>query len=111
MKAYNKLIRDKIPEIIEATGRKAVTRVLDEAEYRHLLDVKLQEELKEYLTANQPSDQIAELADLVEVVYAILACHGVTLHQFEQIRLEKKVQRGGFDDRLLLVRVEEPGEN
>jgi predicted house-cleaning noncanonical NTP pyrophosphatase (MazG superfamily) len=103
---YNKLIRDKIPQIIESKGKRAEVRVMDSDEYTKMLNVKLQEELDEYKEANDESDQIAELADLVEVVYAILDNKGLSISEFEKVRLAKQSERGGFKDRLLLVKVE-----
>jgi predicted house-cleaning noncanonical NTP pyrophosphatase (MazG superfamily) len=105
MIVYNKLIRDKIPQIIAATGKKAEIRIMDEEEYTQMLNVKLQEELDEYIVADG-SDQISELADLVEVVYAIIDNHGINIEEFEKVRLEKQDKRGGFNERLLLVKVE-----
>lgn len=98
---YNKLIRDKIPEIIEANGKKAVVEVLDDENVLKYLDIKLGEELKEY----QESGSVEELADLVEVVYALLDCKGVSLEEFEKIRVDKAEKRGGFKKRLLLKEV------
>lgn len=72
MIVYNKLVRDKIPQIIEASGKQAEIRVLDDTEYIKVLNIKLQEELDEFIKAEE-DEQITELADLVEVVYAILA--------------------------------------
>ncbi|NHN34682.1 nucleoside triphosphate pyrophosphohydrolase [Paenibacillus agricola] len=106
MIVYNKLIRDKIPQIIESKGKKAEVRVMDSDEYTKMLNVKLQEELDEYKEANDESDQIAELADLVEVVYAILDNKGLSIEEFEKVRLAKQAERGGFKDKLLLVKVE-----
>ncbi|MGG4501526.1 phosphoribosyl-ATP pyrophosphohydrolase [Paenibacillus polymyxa] len=80
--------------------------VLDDNDYSDMLDMKLEEELQEYLTA-ETADQVGELADLVEVVYAILDNQGISIEDFEQIRLEKKEKRGGFKNRLLLVQVDE----
>jgi predicted house-cleaning noncanonical NTP pyrophosphatase (MazG superfamily) len=105
MIVYNKLVRDKIPQIIEGKGKKAEVRIMDEEEYAEMLDVKLREELEEYVMANE-EDQMAELADLVEVVYAILENKGVSLAEFEKIRIEKRKDRGGFEDRLFLLSVE-----
>ena len=68
MKVYNKLVRDKIPDIIKAEGRTVKTRVLNDEEYRVELNKKLQEEVKEYLDDNN----VEELADIVEVIYGIL---------------------------------------
>ncbi len=97
MKEYNKLVRDKIPVIIEASGKKAEMRVLDDAEYKKMLDVKLQEELYEYITAVEEKDQVAELADLVEVVYAILDNKGISIEEFELVRLEKRRSVAGLE--------------
>ena len=69
MKVYNKLVRDKIPEIISAdNGSICKTRIMDDKEYLKALDAKLQEELCEYLE----SGSIEELADLEEVIRAVL---------------------------------------
>ena len=65
MKIYNKLVRDKIPEIINSDNGVAITRTLHDVEYLNELNKKLQEEVKEYLEA----DNIEELADIVEVIY------------------------------------------
>lgn len=102
MKVYNKLIRDHIPAIIEASGKKATVEIMNDADYLHELNSKLQEELNEY---NEEQD-INELADLVEVIYAIVQHQGYSLEAFEQIRSEKKETRGGFEKKLLLRSVE-----
>ncbi len=98
---HNKLVRDKIPQIIENANKVPVYEVLNEQEYKKMLDLKLQEELKEYLE----SDEVEELADLVEVVYSILAYKNVNLEEFEKIRLEKANKNGSFKDRILLKEV------
>lgn len=98
MKIYNKLIRDQIPAIIEVSGKKADIEVLNDADYLRALNDKLQEELNEY---NEEQD-INELADLVEVIYAIVKQQGYSLEAFEQIRSKKKEERGGFEKKLLL---------
>ncbi len=105
MKIYNKLVRDRIPEIILSSSRKPITSVLDKDNYKKELDKKLQEELQEYLK----DDNVEELADLVEVVYAILDFKNVSIQEFERIRNEKVTQRGAFKDRIFLERVEEDG--
>lgn len=66
MKIYNKLVRDKIPEIMVNNNETPITRILDEAEYKKHLDMKLEEETKEYLE----SGEAEELADILEVVFA-----------------------------------------
>lgn len=103
MKVYNKLIRDRIPEIIEASGKKANVEIMDDAAYLKALNHKLQEELDEY---NEEQD-INELADLIEVAYAILEHKGIDIKEFEKLRLKKQDERGGFKEKLFLVSVTE----
>ena len=98
MKIYNKLVRDKIPDIIKAEGRKIKTRTLDDQEYRNELNKKLQEEVKEYLDDNN----VEELADIVEVVYGILSSMEVSIEEFENIRKSKVEKRGAFFDKVFL---------
>ncbi len=98
---YNKLIRDRIPEIIEKSGNKAVVERVGEEKYISLLNEKLSEELKEYLE----SQNVEELADLVEVIYAILDYKKVLIKDFEAIRQQKAARRGAFKERLLLKEV------
>lgn len=100
---YDKLVRDKIPEIIEKGGKKAIVEVLDNQAYKKYLDIKLSEELQEYLS----SDSVDELADLMEVIYAILKYKGIDVKEFEGIRKRKVEERGAFDKRLLLKEVVE----
>ena len=83
--AYNKLVRDKIPQIIENSGKSCTTRILDEEDYLKKLEEKLSEELAEY----RQSKALEELADLLEVLYAAAAARGYTREQLEQVRLER----------------------
>lgn len=100
---YNKLIRDKIPEIIEQSGKRPIIEQLDPEAYKKCLNAKLNEELQEYLD----SDKDEELADLVEVVYAILKFKGVNINTFEDLRMKKAEERGAFDKRLFLKEVDD----
>ena len=100
-KEYHKLIRDRIPELIEEDGQICVTRVLGPQEYLEMLDAKLDEELAEY----HKDQNLEELADLMEVIYAAAEARGFTGEQLEQVRLEKKAKRGAFCKRLLLMEV------
>lgn len=102
MKEYNKLVRDKIVDIIEADGRKAEYRILDNVEFRNELNKKLQEEVHEYLEDNN----VEELADIVEVIYGILNSMNVSIDDFEKIRLAKKEKRGAFDKKIFLEKSE-----
>ncbi len=99
MICYDKLVRDRIPEIIEAEGKRCEVRVLDEVEYARRLDEKLAEELGEY----RQSGDVEELIDLVEVVRAIVEARGIGWDEVERLRHRKRSERGGFEHRLLLV--------
>ncbi len=98
MKVYNKLVRDKIPEMIINENRHPVTRILDNDEYRVELNKKLQEEVKEYIEDNN----VEELADIVEVVYGILDSMDISIEEFESVRKAKVDKRGAFKDRIYL---------
>ena len=99
---YNKLVRDKIPEIIEASGKTCETEILSNEEYLQMLDTKLDEELAEY---NQEQN-IEELADLLEVLYATAKARGYSIEELEQVRIKKQKSRGGFDMKILLKSVQ-----
>lgn len=104
MKTYNKLVRDKIPEIIKNNGAKAVnTKILSDEEYLISLNTKLEEELKEYLE----SGEVEELADLEEVLRAILDAKSTSYDKFEEIRQNKTNKRGAFKNKIFLESVEE----
>ena len=98
---YNKLVRDRIPEIIEADGKTCVIETLSDSRYLEMLDAKLAEELAEY----QESKSLEELADLLEVMRAVVQARGWTWGQLEQVRQEKAMQRGGFEKKILLKEV------
>ncbi|MBE6262830.1 MAG: phosphoribosyl-ATP pyrophosphohydrolase [Prevotella sp.] len=102
MIVYNKLVRDRIPEIIEADGRTCVTRFLPEDEYLQALDQKLNEEVAEY----QADKSLEEMADVLEVLQAICVARGYTLDELEAKRAEKADKRGGFAERIWLEGVE-----
>ena len=98
---YNKLVRDRIPEIIEADGKTCFTEILSDEQYLEMLDAKLNEELAEY----QESKSLEELADLLEVMQAVVQARGWTWQQLEQVRQVKAAQRGGFEKKILLKEV------
>lgn len=100
---YNKLVRDRIPEIIQSTGKTCTTEILSTEDYLHMIDIKLDEELAEY----HKDQNIEELADLLEVIQAAAIAHGYTLEDLERVRAEKASERGGFEKRILLVEVQE----
>ena len=98
---YNKLVRDRIPEIIEASGKTCVTETLSLGEYLRMLDAKLDEELAEY----HKDQNIEELADLLEVIRAAVIARGWTLEELERVRVEKAAASGRFEKRVLLKEV------
>lgn len=98
---YDKLVRDKIPEIIEKSGKKCVVEVMDKETYIQYLDRKLNEELAEY----QSDKSIEELADLLEVMQAVAVARGYSAEELDNVRKEKAANRGGFEKRLLLKEV------
>ena len=100
---YNKLVRDKIPQIIERTGKKAIYRILTETEYKKYLEKKLDEELAEF----HESKNIEELADMLEALAALAAVYGASYTVLMQICSRKCAERGGFGKRICLVEVEE----
>ena len=103
VKTYNKLVRDLIPEIIEESGKECRTRILSNEEYLKMLDVKLDEELKEY----HKDQNIEELADLLELIRAATIARGYTLDELESVRAEKAEKRGGFERKIFLIDVTE----
>lgn len=100
---YNKLVRDRIPEIIEASGKACVTEILSNEGYLKMLDKKLDEELTEY----HKDQNIEELADLLEVIRACAVARGYSVEELEQVRAEKVIKRGGFEKKILLKEVTE----
>ena len=99
IKRYNKLVRDKIPSIIEKSGAECKCRILSDGEYLDMLDVKLDEELAEY----HKDQNIEELADLLEVIRAAAIARGYTIEQLEAVRAKKAEERGGFEKKILLI--------
>ena len=100
---YHKLVRDRIPEIIEQAGQVCSCSVLSDEDYLKMLDEKLNEELAEY----QESKSMEELADLLEVMRAVAAARGSSMEEVEKIRKEKAAKRGGFEKKILLEEVVE----
>lgn len=100
---YDKLVRDDIPEIIEASDETPITHTAEGEEYSERLVAKLEEEVAEY----RESRTVEELADVLAVVHALREDHDVSTPQFEAIRAQKAADRGRFDDGVVLERVEE----
>ncbi len=100
---YNKLVRDKIPEIINSKGAVPVTHIASDDEYHQKLKAKLQEEVTEFLKDSNEE----ELADILEVIYALCDLYNIDKNELENTRKNKADQRGGFKKRIILDRTEE----
>ena len=105
MPVYNKLVRDRIPDIITTSGKKAVTRNLTEAEQIKALQQKLEEEVREYRHASDNQAALEELADILEIIRSLTQIHGADWAQLEDIREQKANERGGFADGIFLIEV------
>ena len=101
-KKYDKVIRDKIPEIIADSGKKYTLKQLDDVSFLAELEKKLSEEVNEYTE----SKDVEELADLLEVIYRISELRGVNSDELDKIRKEKAKERGKFDSNLFLIDAE-----
>ena len=96
---YDKLVRDKIPELIQKAGETPVIRILEDAEYQECLEEKLDEEVAEF----HKDRNIEELADILEVVLALNESLGYSREELESAYLKKHEARGGFSDRVFLI--------
>lgn len=103
-RVYNKLVRDKIPEIIKEKGENPITRVLDDNTYKEELEKKLYEEYKEVIEANG-LDRVEELADMIEVIRALALIENKSLEDVILVADEKKHKRGAFNDKIFLEKV------
>ena len=100
---YDKLVRDKIPAIIEASGRTPVTDTIPPENMQEALDRKLREEVQEYLE----SHSVEEMADILEVLRGIAFHAGIDWNRVEAEKLSKKEERGGFEEGIRLIEVRE----
>lgn len=103
MKTYNKLVRDRIPEIIEADGKKFDIHYAKEEELMALLQKKLQEEMKEF----NEDKNLEELSDILEVVFGLATALGCSEEELLAKREEKRAKRGGFKEGIVLEKVYE----
>lgn len=98
---YNKAVRDRIPEIIRASGKECTVVQVSPGRWLELLTEKLSEELAEY----QANPSLEELGDILEVMREIVRLRGETWEELERTRVEKAEKRGGFGERLVLGEV------
>ncbi|MGG1574108.1 nucleoside triphosphate pyrophosphohydrolase [Fictibacillus sp. NRS-1165] len=107
MPTYNKLVRDRIPEIITSTGKSFNTTILETDDYIKELKRKCYEELDEYASAPNDENAIEELSDLLELMHSLAKVHGSDISEIERVRQEKAEKRGGFEKRIFLMDVED----
>ena len=107
MAYYNKLVRDKIPELLEQAGKKGTFRILGDQEFESELKKKLAEGVKEYRDAENEVDAAEELAGLFEILIALTKVHDLTLRELDEIRQEKAKKQSRFHERLFLIKVED----
>lgn len=103
-RVYNKLVRDRIPEIIEEKNETPVTRVLNEDEYKLELERKLYEEYNEVIESSG-EDRLFELADMIEVIRSLASVSGKTLEDIIELANGKRNKRGGFEKKIFLEKV------
>lgn len=103
MQTFRKLIRDNVPEIIQKEGKIPRVRILNEQEYKEALERKLLEEVQEM---RQGMDKKMEIADIYEVLEALMQAHRFSEEEIRAIQREKRMSRGGFERRLFLEGVE-----
>jgi predicted house-cleaning noncanonical NTP pyrophosphatase (MazG superfamily) len=99
---YNKLVRDKIPEVIKTFDRIPFTHTAEDTEYIEKLKAKLLEEVNEFLD----TDKENELADILEIIYAICESKGIELAELEVTRRQKAKEKGSFKQKIILEKVE-----
>ena len=102
-KVFNKLVRDKIPEILKNNNEEPITRILNDEEYKIELEKKLLEEYNEVLNATG-GDYLEELADMLEVIDALATTQNKTLENIIKIKELKAEKRGGFKNKIFLER-------
>ena len=106
-RVYNKLVRDKIPNIIKNKGEEPIVKILNEEEYKIELEKKLYEEYQEVLSASG-SDRLEELADMLEVIRALSKLENNNLDDIIKIADQKNKKRGAFNNKIFLEKVIEP---
>ncbi|MGE6753632.1 nucleoside triphosphate pyrophosphohydrolase [Rossellomorea sp. NPDC071047] len=107
MPTYNKLVRDKIPQIIKSSGKEFSKKILNDEDYIKYLKEKAYEELDEYCGAEEDGEAVEELADLLEVIRTLAKQHGATIEEVDAVRKDKAMKRGGFHEKVFLFEVED----
>ncbi|MFW6025565.1 MAG: nucleoside triphosphate pyrophosphohydrolase [Candidatus Woesearchaeota archaeon] len=100
---YDKLVRDKVPQIIENAGKEYTIHIADDSEYIKKLLAKVEEELAEF----KENPSVEEMADIFEVLDGLISYYHLDYDEIKAVKREKKEKRGGFEDRLILEKVKE----
>ena len=103
-RVMNKLVRDRIPEIIENNNEIAETRILSDEEYLEELKKKLLEECNEVISSKTKEEVLEELADLLEVMKALAKTNNYTLEDIEKNAKQKALKRGAFNQKIYLIK-------
>ena len=101
MKLYNKLVRDRIPQIIEDSGRTPETKSLNKEETIAFLIQKFDEEVEEF----KEDHSMEELADILEIVHGLAYHLNYDFQALEKVRKQKFEERGGFEEGIKLIGV------
>ncbi|SFD32709.1 Predicted house-cleaning noncanonical NTP pyrophosphatase, all-alpha NTP-PPase (MazG) superfamily [Bacillus sp. 491mf] len=107
MSVYNKIVRDRVPEMILMSGKTYTSKKLSKQEYIKELSKIGIEEMREFASMQEREHAVDSLADALEVIKALAKAEGVTLEDVERVRQEKEAERGGFEKGVYLVEVSE----
>ena len=107
MTELNKLVRDKVPYLVAKDGGSYSLKLLSPLEHQYEITKKMYEELNEYNVATSKDGAIEELVDIVELIYAAVKLHGLSIEEFEAIRSEKRQKKGGFEKGIYLHSISE----
>ncbi|MFD1017581.1 pyrophosphohydrolase domain-containing protein [Thalassobacillus hwangdonensis] len=107
MSKQHRLVRDNVPNILKGLGKTIKTRELNGIEYRASLKKKLEEEVEEYLNASDNRQALTELADMLEVIYALSYSHGASIEELYHTREHRRKEKGGFKKRTLLIDIKD----
>lgn len=106
MKTYNRLVRDRIPELMLKEHELPTTRILNDDEYIQELNKKLREEVEVYLE----NENVEEMVDILEVIRAIIEVKGSTYEEVEEKRVKKANKKGAFKEKIYLEKVMQNGD-
>lgn len=107
----NKLVRDKIVQIMEGHGSKLYSFPLNDQDFNKQLKIKLQEEAAEVQRTQTPQELIEELADVLEIVHALATLHNISDHDLAKAQEQKRKEKGGYNDRIFLTFAEHPKDS